>query len=149
MGCAANSMGEERERLMLPAAMNRYRQAGIWILWAFVLGAIQALASFLPVMIERGNLGSLDLHRVLYGVALVYGGAWFIPALLVSDLFLVKRTLSWRDLTRIGILTAILALVIGLVLGGMMAMIGYPATAISILVLGFVHRKRERGKSGI
>ena len=76
-------------------------------------------------------------------------GAWLLPALLVSDLFLVKRTLSWRDLTRFGILTAILALVIGLALGGMMAMIGYPATAISILVLGFVHRKRERGKSGI
>ena len=48
-------------------------QAGIWILWAFALGAIHAMASFLPVMLERGNLGSPDLHRVLYGVALVYG----------------------------------------------------------------------------
>jgi hypothetical protein len=104
--------------------------------------AIQALASFLPVMIEKGDLGSHDLHRLLLGLTLVYGGAWFIPALLISDFFLLRRRLSSNDLRRFGIFTAITALAIGLVLGGMLAAIGYPVTAMVILVLGLIHRKR-------
>ena len=72
------------------ATVNRYRQAIIWIPWAFVLGAIQALASMTPVMLERGDPSSRDLHRVLYGLTLVYGGGWFIPALLISDFFLLQ-----------------------------------------------------------
>jgi len=131
------------------ATVNRYRQAIIWIPWAFVLGAIQALASMTPVMLERGDPSSRDLHRVFWGLTLVYGGGWFIPALLISDFFLMWRGLSWGDLKRYALLTAITALVIGLALSGMMLMVGFPLTAVSILVLGFVLRKRPQVSSKI
>ena len=131
------------------AAVIRFRQAAMWIPWAFVLGAIQALASMTPVMLQRGDLGSRDLHRVFYGLTLVYGDGWFIPALLISDFFLMRRSLSWADLKRYALLTAIAALVIGLALAGMMLMVGFPLTAVSILVLGFVLRKRPQVSSKI
>ena len=95
------------------------------------------------------RFGSRDLHRVFWGLTLVYGGGWFIPALLISDFFLMWRGLSWGDLKRYALLTAITALVIGLALSGMMLMVGYPLTAVSILVLGFLLRKRPQVSSKI
>jgi hypothetical protein len=122
--------------------VNRYYQLAGWVLFAPVLGAIQAVASMLPVMVQHGDIGNPDLQRVLTGLALVYGGGWFIPALLTSDLFMLKRSLSRRDLASYASAIAITALVIGFLLPGMMLMLGYPLTACAILLCGFWHRKK-------
>jgi hypothetical protein len=122
--------------------MNRYYQLTIWVLVAPVLGAIQAVASMLPVMMQHGDFGNPDLRRIMAGLALVYGGGWFIPALLISDLFMLKRRLSRRDLMSYALAIAITALVIGFLLPGTMVMLGYPLTACAILVCGFWRRKK-------
>ena len=113
-----------------------------------VLGAIQAVASFAVVMLERGDLGNRDLHLVLAGLSLVYGGSWLIAALVVADLALLRRTLSHSEFA--GYLSAICitALVIGLLLPGTRAMLGYPATACAILLWGFIRRRRGGGVVG-
>jgi hypothetical protein len=49
------------------------------------------------------------------------------------------RAASWVDVSVI----AITALVIGLLMPGMMVMLGYPLTALAILMYGFVHRERH------
>jgi membrane associated rhomboid family serine protease len=122
--------------------MNRNYQLASWVLFAPVVGAIQAVVGMLPAMIQHGDLRNPDLQRVLMGIALVYGGGWFIPAFLISDLFMLKRRLSRRDLTSYALAIAITALVIGFLLPGMMVMLGYPLTACAILVCGFWFRKK-------
>jgi hypothetical protein len=101
------------------------------------------MASFSLLMLQGGDLSNSDLHRILLGLALVYGGGWFIPALIISDLFLLRRTLSRRDLARYILWIAITALLVGLLMQGMLAMIGYPLTALAILGCGFLHRKKR------
>jgi len=77
--------------------VNRYIQVAVWVFLSPVFGAIQAVASFGFVMLKRGSGDSPDFSRLLTGLALVYGGAWFIPSLVASDLFLLRRTLSRQD----------------------------------------------------
>jgi len=124
-------------------AVNRYTQIAICVLLAPVVGAIQAMASFSLLMSQHGDLGNSDLHRLLTGVVLVYGGGWFLPALLLSDLFLLRRTLSGRNFARYILLIAFTALLVGLVMQGMLLMIGYPITALAILGWGFLHRRKR------
>jgi hypothetical protein len=93
-------------------------------------------------MMQYGDLGNSDLHRILMGLALVYGGGWFIPALVISDLFFLRRTLSRREIAHYASFIAIVALLLGVLMGGMLVMIGYPMTAVAILGYGFLHRKR-------
>jgi hypothetical protein len=129
--------------------MNRYYQLASWILAAPLFGAIQAIASMFPVMRQHGDLGNPDLLRIMVGLALVYGSGWFIPALLVSDLVILKRTLSGRDLAWYTSGISISALVIGLLLPRMMVMLAYPLTACAILLCGFWHRKKPRAVPAI
>jgi hypothetical protein len=124
--------------------LNRYTQLGLWILLAPIFGAIQALTSFSLVMLSVGDLGSRDLRRVLLGLTLIYGGGWFLPALVAADLAMFKRTLSRSEFRRYVFWIAITACVIGLLMPGVMLMIGYPVTALAILLYGFLHR---RGRS--
>src|ERR1700758_2035168 len=63
----------------------RARQSPGWIFLSPLLGMIQAFASFALIMLQRKQLGSSDLHRLLLGIAVVYGCSWFVPAFLVSD----------------------------------------------------------------
>jgi hypothetical protein len=123
--------------------LNRYTQLALWIVLAPMFGAIQALASFSIIMLSVGDLGSHDLRRVLLGLTFIYGGGWVLPALVVSDLGMLRRTLSTSEFLRYASLIAITALVIGLLMPGMMVMFGYPLTALAILLYGFVHRKRH------
>jgi hypothetical protein len=124
-------------------AVNRYIQIAIWVFLAPVFGAIQSVASFSFLILHHGDLGNSDLHCVLKGVALIYGGGWFIPALVISDLFLVRRTLSGRDLARYILSIAVTALLVGLLMQGMLLMIGYPITALAIVACGFLHRRKQ------
>ena len=123
--------------------MNRYIQIALWILLAPLFGLIQALASFSIIALRDGDLGNHNLHRLLLGLTFVYGGGWFIPALMVSDFALLRRTLSRNEFRRYISLIAITALIVGLVMPGMMVMLGYPTTALVILVHGFIYRKRH------
>jgi hypothetical protein len=122
--------------------VSRYKQIVLWIILGLLVGAIQSVASFLPVMVEKGDLGSRDLRLVLAGVALVYGGGWFVPALLVSDVAILRRTLSRDEFSRYTLLIAVTAVFIGICMPGMMLMLGYPTTACLILAYGFMYRKR-------
>lgn len=123
--------------------VNRYIQTAIWVSLAPLFAAIQGVASFSALILRHGDLGNSDLHRILMGLALVYGGGWFIPALVISDLFLLRRTLSGHDLARYVSWIATTALLVGLVMEGMLVMIGYPLTALAILGCGFLHRKKR------
>jgi hypothetical protein len=123
--------------------VNRYIQIASWLILALVCGLVQALASFSMIALHQGDQGSHDLRRILLGLALVYGGGWFIPALIVSDLALLRRTLSRNEFLRYTSLIAITALIVGLVMPGMMVMLGYPTTALTILIYGFVYRRRR------
>jgi len=123
--------------------VNRYIQVAIWVFPAPVFGAIQAVASFSLVLLQHGDLGSPDLHRILKVFALVYGGGWFIPALVVSDLFLLRQTLSGRDFARYTLLIGLAALLLGFLMPGIVVMIGYPITAVAIVGCAFLHRKNR------
>lgn len=122
--------------------VNRYFQVALWVVLAAVFGTIQAIASFSIIVLRNGDLGSHELRSTLVGLALVYGGGWFIPALVVADFTLLRRTLTRSEFRRYTSLIAITALIVGLVMPGMMVMFGYPATALAILVFGFLYRKR-------
>lgn len=122
--------------------LQRYTQIALWVILAPVFGAIQAIASLSVIMLSVGDLGSHDLRRVLGILALVYGGGWFVPVLVVSDLALLRRSLSRKEFGCYILLIAVTALVIGLLMSGILAMIGYPTTACAILLYGFLFRKR-------
>lgn len=109
-----------------------------------MFGTIQGVASFLLPMLRYGDLGSPDLLWILAGLALVYCGGWFIPALIISDLFMLRRTLSPRDFRRYTLLIAITTLVMGLLMSGMMVILGYPMTACAILGYGFLKSEEPR-----
>lgn len=123
--------------------MNRYIQIAAYFFLAPLFGVIQGVAGFSSLILRYGELGNSDLHRILTGLALVYGGGWFVPALLISDLFLLRRTLSRLEFARYISSVAVTALIVGFCTPGMLLMIGYPITAGAILGCGFLHRKRR------
>jgi len=104
---------------------------------------IQALAGFAVIMRWK-ELGTPDLHRLLFGIAVVYGGGWFVPAFLVSDFFFLKRELKGMDFLRYAASVATAALLIGFLTPGLLIMVGFPATAAAILALGYIWRRREK-----
>ena len=91
-------------------------------------------------MLQRGDLGNRDLRLILAGLSLVYGGGWFVPALLIADLALLRRALSRGEVARYLSAIGVTALVFGFLMPGMMATLGYPATASAILLWGFLWR---------
>jgi hypothetical protein len=123
--------------------VNRYVQIASWLILAPVFGLVQALASFSMIVLRQADLGSHDLRQIVLGLALVYGGGWFIPALVVSDLALLRRTLSRNEFRRYISLIAITSLIVGFLTPGMMVMLGYPTTALAILLYGFLYRKQH------
>jgi len=74
-------------------------------------------------MLSSGDLGSHDLRRVLLGLTFIYGGGWFLPALVASDLAMLRRTLPGSEFGRYVSLIAMTALVIGFLMPGMMTML--------------------------
>ncbi len=119
--------------------MKRYQQILLWVLAAPLLGLVQASASFLAVLARGAEAGAL---RLVISIAAIYGTGWFLPALLLADVALIRRSLSWKGLGSFVGLSAAIAAVIGLLTPGMMVMIGYPLTALAILLLGALLRKR-------
>src|ERR1700752_2451236 len=105
---------------------------------------IQAFASFALIMLQRKQLGSSDLHRLLLGIAVVYGCSWVVPAFLVSDFFFLKRELKGIDFLRYAASVATAAVLIGFVTPGLLIMVGFPTTAAAILALGYIWRRREK-----
>src|SRR5262249_4775409 len=120
--------------------IRRHNNAVMPDLAAFFYTSSNAVASFSLVLLQHGDLGSPDLHRILKVFALVYGGGWFIPALVVSDLFLLRQTLSGRDFARYTLLIGLAALLLGFLMPGIVVMIGYPITAVAIVGCAFPHR---------
>lgn len=121
--------------------LKRYTQFVLWVILAPTVGLVQAIAAFAGVMMRFGSLGNADLHRLFLGLSLIYGGGWFLPALLFSDLAMLRRPLPFRELRRYILLITVTAIVMGLVMPGMMVMLGYPTTAVVILLYGFLHRR--------
>src|SRR5215469_8412841 len=95
-------------------------------------------------MLQRKQLGSPDLHRLLLGIAVVYGCSWLVPALLVSDFLFLKRELKGSDFLRYAASVAMAAVLIGFFTPGLLIMVGFPTTAAMILALGYIWRRREK-----
>ena len=117
--------------------MKRYTQIASWILIAPLLGAIQAVASLFVPMIQHSNLGNHDPRLTLLGLALVYGGGWFLAALLLSDVLLLSRPLARHEFVRYLSVMAVTAAGIGLLLPGMMARWDIPRPRASFSDVGF------------
>jgi hypothetical protein len=112
-----------------------------WIVMAPLLGGIQAIASFLVPMLQHGDPGNRDLRTLLVGLSVGYGGAWFVPALVLSDVLVLRRVLSRSDYGRYIRALALAAGGIGCVFPGILVMVGYPLTAAAILGCGFWYRR--------
>jgi hypothetical protein len=123
--------------------MNRAAQITGWIFLSPLLGIIQAVASFALIMLQRKQLGSPDLHRLILGIAVVYGCGWFVPAFLVSDFFCLKRELNGSDFLRYVASVASAAVLIGFCTPGLLIMVGFPITAATILAFGYVRRTQK------
>ena len=124
------------------------QQLLMWGVLAPLFGIVQAVASFAPVMLQNGQLESPDLHHLIVGVSLVYGSAWFLPALLLSDLLFLKRRLTSRELLRYAVGIGLAAFLVGILTPGPMLMLGFPATAAVILAFGYMRRFRSPGILG-
>lgn len=109
----------------------------MWLLAAPLLGLVQALVSFLAIVARSAEPGTL---RLIVSIAAVYGTGWFFPAFLLADLTLIRRSLSWGGLGKFFGLCAGTAAAVGLLTPGMMVMIGYPITAVAILLLAALRR---------
>jgi PQQ-like domain len=54
----------------------------------------------LIIMPSVGDSGSRNQHRVLLRLTFIYGGGWFLPAIVASDLAMLRRTLSRSEFRR-------------------------------------------------
>src|SRR5262249_44917211 len=95
-------------------------------------------------MLQHGDLGNRDLRTLLVGISVGYGGAWFFPALVLSDVLFLRRGLSQSDYSRYVGTLALAAAGIGCVLPCLLVMGGYPLRAAAIVGCGVWYR-RPRG----
>jgi len=122
---------------------RRSIQLAIWLALGPIVGLLQGGVSFVPVVV-RHPLHREDWHVIalLSLGGLVYGACWLIPAMVLSDLVFLRRSLSAGDMATYVGLIASGAAVIGLMLPGYLVMVGVPVTAFAILVIGFVYRSK-------
>ena len=127
----------------MPRSHRRFIQLAIWLALGPVVGLFQGAVSFVPIVVMH-PLHRDDWHAIalLSLGGLVYGACWLIPAMVLSDLVFLRRSLSARDLATYGCLIAGGAAVIGVMIPGYLVMVGVPVTAFAILVIGFVYRPR-------
>jgi hypothetical protein len=101
-----------------------------------IFGAIQAAVA----LAEASELDNGALHKIA-ALALTYGIGWLVPALLIADIFFLKR-LSLSDFLGYVLAIAGTIFVIGILLPGPAVMFGYPITAVCI-VMGASLKKTE------
>ncbi len=121
--------------------MHRYHQILLWIVLAPLIGLVQAFVSFLFLFPRSAEPATWKL--VLF-IGTVYGTGWFLPALLLVDVALIRCVLSGPAFRSFILTVAVAAAIIGLFTPGMLVMIGYPITAVAILLLGVVRRQRAQ-----
>jgi hypothetical protein len=121
--------------------MNRLIQIALWVASAPVLGLVQGATS---ILISGGiqELRQWDAWRTFALISIFYGSCWFVPAVLLADLVFLRRVLRSIELKRYLRVIVICALLIGVVTPGYALVIGYPLTALAILVTGYSYRKR-------
>jgi hypothetical protein len=123
--------------------MNRAIQMGVWFPAGPVLGLVQGITSFLPVVVSHSAAHDVAAGATTCGlISLVYGCYWVLPALLLSDWLFLRRALPLGQLGRYLGIVAICALLFGVFLPGFALMIGYPLTALATIGLAYAHRKR-------
>jgi hypothetical protein len=122
--------------------VNRCLQIALWIPIALLIGALQAGTAFFTVILQLSRLDVPGFERLFLGIALVYGGGWFIPALVIADTFTLKRVLSRSECVRYILLIATTAIMAGFLLPGMAIMIGFLLTGCLMVLYGFMFRKR-------
>lgn len=122
--------------------MNRHAQFVLWLFLGPALGLVQGSTSFLPVVVQHGvkGVGTEGLKTFVL-ISLLYGTAWFVPALLLADWILLRRVLRTSELRNYLGVVALGALLLGLLLPGFALMIGFPLTAIVILGTAYASRK--------
>jgi hypothetical protein len=118
--------------------MKRGVQIGLWIVLAPILGLVQGLTS---ILLHQRNLRALDDYAL---ISLFYRTCWFLPAVILADAIFLRRALKGVELRRYVLYILICALVIGLGTPGYLLMLGYPLTAVAILVIAYSLRKPSR-----
>lgn len=121
--------------------MHRYQQILLWIVLAPLLGLVQAFASFSWLFVRSSEPAT---WKLVISIGAVYGTGWFLPTLLLVDAALLRRVLPSTAFRSFILTIAVAAAIIGVLTPGMLVMIGYPITALAILVLGFVRRHRAQ-----
>ena len=115
--------------------MKRELQVALWIVFAPILGLVQGVTSILLYERNFGDLSSFAL------ISVFYGSCWFLPAMILADIILLRRALKGAEIGRYILYITICALVIGLGTPGYLLMVGYPLTAVAILVIAYAIRK--------
>lgn len=121
--------------------MHRYQQILLWIVLAPAFGIVQAFVSFSWLFLRGAEPAT---WKLVVSIGAVYGTGWFLPTLLLVDVALIRRVLSYAAFRSFILTVVVAAGVIGLLTPGMLVMIGYPITALATLLLGVVRRQRTQ-----
>src|SRR5262252_6850545 len=105
----------------MPRLHRRFIQLAIWLALGPVVGRFQGAVSFVPVVVMHSPQRE-DWHTIalLSLGGLVYGACWLIPAMVLSDLVFLRRSLSAGDI----------ATYVGLIAGG--------AAVIGVMIPGYL-----------
>lgn len=122
--------------------MNRPTQIAFWAGFAPLLGLIQGVTCIL-IYLGSQELRHWDAWRTYSLISLFYGSCWLVPAVLLADLVFLRRALRTIELMHYVRAIMICALLIGLVMPAYLLVIGYPLTALAIVITAYTHRKRS------
>jgi hypothetical protein len=107
-----------------------------------VLGLVQGLTTFLPVVFQYGLQGTqTEALRTFVLISLVYGTVWFVPILLLADFMLFRRMLWSSELAKFVAIIAACALLVGFLLPGVALMVGFPLTGVVIIAVARIFRR--------
>jgi hypothetical protein len=122
---------------------RRIGQLGLWVALGPLVGLFQGAVGFVPFVVAHPPRGQEwhDISLLLLG-GLFYGLCWLTPAMLLADLAFLRRPLPPHDLVWFSGIIAGVGAIIGMATPGYLVMIGVPLTALGIMVVGFVYRRR-------
>lgn len=128
--------------------MRRFAQVAIWFLLGPILGLVQGLASFLPVVLQGAAFRESEALRTFLIISVWYGTSWFVPAAVLNDAIFLRRALGVVEFAGFVAIVAVVALACGLAFPGMLIMVGYPVTAFAILLTGYAYRRQSHVSTG-
>jgi hypothetical protein len=113
--------------------MSRPTQIALSIIIAPLLGLTQGVPSILIYLVPQ-EIRQWDAWKTYLEISLLYGACWFVPALILADAVVWRRVLGRAELARYVRIVVICTLVIGLITPAYLLLLGYPLTAVAILI---------------